>query len=536
MGKLLDLGAVSSQYPGPPLPTEDNIRVIIIRPSTKRLPFANINLNTRKPKEYFALSYAWGPTYADGSHLTATEDLEGRIVRVTPHLSAAFERIRQRSRGFKCRVWCDALCINQSNITERNHQVAMMGEIYAKACGMFIWLGDEWDDPWFFEDKESEVARVQTYDLWGQVYGRNVPAGHFIYHRSSEPTEAAGVMIQKSSYFTRRWVRVVDCEALAVLRSELLADLTPLNWQVIQEIALQPSRYVLAGNQFMSFKTLKDAMSKVERQKNLDGHMCLTPEPYRKTILKNVLLHYKADCLDARDRIFALLGISNDTYGIVPGYTEDYRHVYTQFAAACLRQGLLLPILACAVETRSGFPPCQMPSWVPDWQARRSGSRTWIFLLVCKVVTSGQGPFDSGRMHLRVRLYWLCQGVAEDCQYNEAVEDIQGWKLAGGLSPASNAKAHQYRTHACAGCAGYTLCLVEDQEWGLLLMRASSPSVARTEECEEFLLVDWFHVPMQLFMASESVVERRDLRNDHLENPWWFNATALSELTSIVLV
>jgi hypothetical protein len=36
----------------------------------------------------------------------------------------------------------DNLCINQENIEEKNHQVAMMDEIYAHAGTFCIWLGE----------------------------------------------------------------------------------------------------------------------------------------------------------------------------------------------------------------------------------------------------------------------------------------------------------------------------------------------------------------------------------------------------------
>lgn len=39
--------------------------------------------------------------------------------------------------------WIDALCIDQSNIMERNHQVAQMGTTYSQAQGVSIWMGTD---------------------------------------------------------------------------------------------------------------------------------------------------------------------------------------------------------------------------------------------------------------------------------------------------------------------------------------------------------------------------------------------------------
>ena len=39
-------------------------------------------------------------------------------------------------------IWIDAICINQSDIEEKNHQVGMMGEIYQSATEVLVWLGE----------------------------------------------------------------------------------------------------------------------------------------------------------------------------------------------------------------------------------------------------------------------------------------------------------------------------------------------------------------------------------------------------------
>lgn len=39
--------------------------------------------------------------------------------------------------------WIDALCVDQDNVSERSHQVNVMGQIYTAACQVLIWLGPE---------------------------------------------------------------------------------------------------------------------------------------------------------------------------------------------------------------------------------------------------------------------------------------------------------------------------------------------------------------------------------------------------------
>ncbi len=41
------------------------------------------------------------------------------------------------------RIWVDALCIDQSNVAERNAHVQLMGQIYAGADMVHVWIGEE---------------------------------------------------------------------------------------------------------------------------------------------------------------------------------------------------------------------------------------------------------------------------------------------------------------------------------------------------------------------------------------------------------
>ncbi|KAI1424337.1 heterokaryon incompatibility protein-domain-containing protein [Xylaria sp. FL1777] len=84
--------------------------------------------------EYEALSYVWGPLkftqhiLVDEKPFNITENLESAL-RYLRHASA--DRI----------LWVDALCINQADIAERNHQVTLMKNIYSRCTQDLAWLG-----------------------------------------------------------------------------------------------------------------------------------------------------------------------------------------------------------------------------------------------------------------------------------------------------------------------------------------------------------------------------------------------------------
>ena len=65
----------------------------------------------------------------DGACLAVTENLE----QLLPHV------LRHCSTGY---LWIDQICINQEDISERNHQVELMGDIYGGCKQVLVWLKD----------------------------------------------------------------------------------------------------------------------------------------------------------------------------------------------------------------------------------------------------------------------------------------------------------------------------------------------------------------------------------------------------------
>ena len=93
---------------------------------------------------YTAISYVWGP---EGD--TQIVLVNGNKVQVRRNLFDYLSAWRW-PRGPKI-LWVDALCIDQSNIGERGHQVKIMADIYRDAQKVWCWLGTAADDTdWLF--------------------------------------------------------------------------------------------------------------------------------------------------------------------------------------------------------------------------------------------------------------------------------------------------------------------------------------------------------------------------------------------------
>ena len=83
---------------------------------------------------YEALSYTWGrPVFPELLHT------HNGVLRITENLALALRGLRFKDRVR--RLWVDAVCINQNDLTEKSRQVAIMDSVYKKAHQVICWLG-----------------------------------------------------------------------------------------------------------------------------------------------------------------------------------------------------------------------------------------------------------------------------------------------------------------------------------------------------------------------------------------------------------
>lgn len=145
-GVTMDGSSSASVYK-PLDPSRKEIRLLeLLATSPSDKVYASCRLTTvslnEKPR-FMALSYVWG-----APSVTDTILLNGIRRQVTRNLAVALRcltpSVRKNQRtGTNSRLWVDAVCINQDDIPERNHQVSLMGELYSSATGVFSWLGTD---------------------------------------------------------------------------------------------------------------------------------------------------------------------------------------------------------------------------------------------------------------------------------------------------------------------------------------------------------------------------------------------------------
>ncbi|EUC30135.1 hypothetical protein COCCADRAFT_43920, partial [Bipolaris zeicola 26-R-13] len=99
--------------------------------------------------KYRALSYVWGcpqPTYPlliQGKCLHIRQNLHRFLHEYTGANRSAVNRYRPPSYGNHDEsgelLWVDQICIDQSNVRERNHQVNLMSRIYKQCKSVITW-------------------------------------------------------------------------------------------------------------------------------------------------------------------------------------------------------------------------------------------------------------------------------------------------------------------------------------------------------------------------------------------------------------
>jgi hypothetical protein len=89
---------------------------------------------------YEALSYMYG-----NSDPCFPIRLNGKKHLIAENLSTALHHVRSPDKWL--RIWIDAVCINQEDVSERGHQVSMMRQIYTNAALVRIWVHEPDIDP-----------------------------------------------------------------------------------------------------------------------------------------------------------------------------------------------------------------------------------------------------------------------------------------------------------------------------------------------------------------------------------------------------
>jgi hypothetical protein len=292
----------TSLYQYSPFKSEREIRLLQLEPGTDsdEIQCSIIVVDLDSKPVYNALSYVWG----------ATEKLRhvrisGEKLLVTENLFNALKRFRNED-VLKI-MWIDAICIDQTNDSERSHQVQMMTSIYSTAVEVLIWLGEEEERVALVFDlvRKFSAAKLPPVDeAWTCVDEVQDPSVYFdLLAPVASPVWAALREFLARPWFTRVWV--IQEAAVAASCTGFCGSL-----QISWEDLVNFSKYLFKSKLFSLFgiersDALRPLTSSIVKGSNsgfFDGSIDLMG-------LLVVTNHYCAT--EPKDSVFALMGIAS---------------------------------------------------------------------------------------------------------------------------------------------------------------------------------------------------------------------------------
>jgi hypothetical protein len=321
----------TDQYHFEALP-ESSIRLIEFLPDSQpqSIKCRLLVYPTEKCPPYTALSYMWGPEHpqksitVDGSTHQIRENLACFLDMMT---KKRLEKKWNRKKTSHSLFWIDQICIDQSNIQERNHQVKRMRDIYSNAHLVTIWLGPA-----------SPASDAAMKSLAG--YRVSIMA-------KFNPAQNLHLLLRLSLYHVLASLYQVCVPAPIILKAFRTLQDFPY-WSrvwILQEVICARDCVLSCGNMSIPWKNLVqyDAL-RVSHPSS--GHKMFLPNIIRRSLsysngergwdLQWLLMDFHAsECTDPRDRIFAVLGLLHknttkvDTLPIMePDYNKTNFEVY----------------------------------------------------------------------------------------------------------------------------------------------------------------------------------------------------------------
>lgn len=348
----------------------------------------NVALHDMKGK-YITLSYCAGDPRKNeiisinGLDFNAFANL-GHAIRQARHLWA------NKFPDEELLLWTDQVVINQSDPAERAHQVSFMGDIYANSAQVLVSLSSEGNPSgglaWLNalntlveEDIEEQIMSGRSFVM----RGIRELVDHVWQHQDFHDRWHAFVSICISSpYWSRAWVRqefIRPPEAVFMASFEYLDrheftkgfalhnNLQP-HW-IEHNSRLQTSTELSRDNdEFQDHVMLETHNNRVlyllNAKQTSDIH---TGAP--GDLLDQLAYSHVCEATDPRDLIFALLGISNHSYGLRPDYSPHVSiiDVLCRLTRNIIEHNCILEILDCAYA-RAPKPANvseRIPSWIP---------------------------------------------------------------------------------------------------------------------------------------------------------------------------
>lgn len=274
--------------------------------------------------DYDALSYYWGPP-----DVLKPIQIEGRPVLVRQSLYSFLDSLCHQ--GQKLPVWLDAICINQSDVRERNWQVAMMGDIYRRATCVKAWIGEA--------DVDLEYAFAY---LRNRKLRQVVESEHY-----SETVKRASHSLQQvmlRPYWQRLWIiqEIGMGRKVMVLAGGRSVELEDLISVAVDELQISIFLRSLANLRKQMNRSVPDIHAFLDLEK-LYSSYAMSSRPQARWLGLRSLVSRMAEfgshsCEDPRDKMFGLLSLCTDEPLIQVDYEKPLGDLVSELIYAQVQQ------------------------------------------------------------------------------------------------------------------------------------------------------------------------------------------------------
>ncbi|KAK4442195.1 heterokaryon incompatibility protein-domain-containing protein [Podospora aff. communis PSN243] len=335
----------------------NEIRVLQLSPSADHdaevsATFETERLNSNAPVDFDAVSYMWG----EQTHRTSIS-IHGFRFEISRHLCSALRTLRHTSR-FR-RLWIDAICINQADTDERNHQVQLMRTIYQRANTVVIWLNQDLD--------ASHTALQKLFALTDTSKVTDL---------GDDPAFWAPVReLLCDQYWGRVWIQqeISNAATLRLFCRDVEIPVLSLYHflRLYGDIQLED----IMSPAWQDWADKKPSVTLPPRFGLPDSHL----QPIRGTTIGEAALDLletlsrtnNLKCTDDRDRVYGIMFLAEDCQpgDIMVDYSRTTPEVYTTVAECVLSKYKSTRFLLYATYDYSTKAISdRTSSWVPDWR------------------------------------------------------------------------------------------------------------------------------------------------------------------------
>lgn len=249
---------------------------------------------------YVALSYAWG-------HGKETDHIKLNGVRFGVRNNLWRFLHHMRLQHGQITLWIDAICIDQSNVKERNHQVQMMRQIYSNAQSVSIWLG--------------EAGYANDSDIAMGYLARRKPFGdeNAAFNKFWSQRQAKAILsLCERDYWRRIWIVQ---EIMLAKEATIYCGSRRISWhhfeQLVNDLQAISDRGREKHTPCVSSVLNSPAIVIAKAKSAWDGN--------RQPLTALLQLYHDHEATDIRDKVYALVGLAQDDSHIVIDYDTSVK-------------------------------------------------------------------------------------------------------------------------------------------------------------------------------------------------------------------